>query len=59
MAASNDIPVSVSGTLADIAKPDYRKGLAERLRAEFNAVLEKLEDFGGIEEVYFTSFVVQ
>ncbi len=46
-------------TEADIAKPDYRKGLAERLRAEFNAVLEKLEDFGGIEEVYFTSFVVQ
>jgi flagellar FliL protein len=46
-------------TEVDIAKPDYRKGLAERLRAEFNAVLEKLEDFGGIEEVYFTSFVVQ
>jgi len=24
-----------------------------------NAVLEKYEDFGGIEEVFFTSFVVQ
>jgi flagellar FliL protein len=24
-----------------------------------NGVLQKYEDFGGIEEVYFTSFVVQ
>jgi len=24
-----------------------------------NTVLEKYEDFGGIEEVYFTNFVVQ
>ena len=44
---------------ADLQKPDFRKLLAEKLRTEFNAVLEKLEDFGGIEEVYFTSFVVQ
>ena len=29
------------------------------LKAEMNAVLEKYEDFGGIEEVYFTNFVVQ
>ena len=56
---SSALDIMRVATEADIAKPDYRKGLAERLRAEFNAVLEKLEDFGGIEEVYFTSFVVQ
>ena len=46
-------------TEAELEKPDFRKTLAEKLRTELNAVLEKLEDFGGIEEVYFTSFVVQ
>lgn len=46
-------------TEADLDKPDFRKLLSERLRTELNAVLEKFEDFGGIEEVYFTSFVVQ
>ncbi len=46
-------------TEADLDKPDFRKLLADRLRTELNAVLEKFEDFGGIEEVYFTSFVVQ
>lgn len=46
-------------TEADLEKPDFRKLLAEKLRTELNAVLEKLEDFGGIEEVHFTSFVVQ
>jgi flagellar FliL protein len=38
---------------------DFRKNLAEKIRTEMNAVLERFEDFGGIEEVYFTSFVVQ
>jgi flagellar FliL protein len=56
---SSALDIMRVATEADIAKPDFRKGLAERLRADFNAVLEKLEDFGGIEEVYFTSFVVQ
>jgi flagellar FliL protein len=46
-------------TEADLDKPDFRKLLSDRLRTELNAVLEKFEDFGGIEEVYFTSFVVQ
>jgi flagellar FliL protein len=46
-------------TEADLDKPDFRKLLADRLRTELNALLEKFEDFGGIEEVYFTSFVVQ
>ena len=46
-------------TEADLAKPDFRKELAAKIREEMNAILQKYEDFGGIEEVYFTSFVVQ
>ena len=46
-------------TEADLAKPEFRKDLAAKIREEMNAVLQKYEDFGGIEEVYFTSFVVQ
>ena len=44
---------------ADLSKPDFRKELAVRLRDAMNALLEKYEDFGGIEDVYFTSFIVQ
>jgi flagellar protein FliL len=46
-------------TEADLAKPEFRKELASKIREEMNGVLQKYEDFGGIEEVYFTSFVVQ
>jgi len=46
-------------TEAELGQSDFRKNLAEKIRLELNAVLEKFEDFGGIEEVYFTSFVVQ
>jgi flagellar FliL protein len=46
-------------TEADLAKPDYRKQLAVKVRDEMNNTLEKYEDFGGIEEVLFTSFIVQ
>jgi len=46
-------------TEADLLKPNFRRELAANLKAEMNAVLEKYEDFGGIEEVYFTNFVVQ
>lgn len=46
-------------TEADLAKPEFRKDLAAKIREEMNAVLLKYEDFGGIEEVFFTSFVVQ
>jgi flagellar FliL protein len=44
---------------ADLTKPDFRKELAVRLRDAMNTLLEKYEDFGGIEDVYFTSFIVQ
>ena len=46
-------------TEADLGKPEFRKELASKIREEMNSVLQKYEDFGGIEEVYFTSFVVQ
>ena len=44
---------------ADLSQPDFRKKMAEKIRLDLNAVLEKYEDFGGIEEVFFTSFVAQ
>lgn len=43
----------------DLAKEDFRKELAEELKLATNSVLEKYEDFGGVEEVLFTEFVVQ
>jgi flagellar FliL protein len=44
---------------SDLSKPEFRKDLAVRIRDVMNTVLEKYEDFGGIEDVYFTSFIVQ
>lgn len=46
-------------TEADLAKPDFRSELAQSLRDRINAELERLENFGGIEEVFFTEFVYQ
>lgn len=46
-------------TEADLSKPDFRKDLAIKIRDAMNTLLEKYEDFGGIEEIYFTSFIVQ
>jgi flagellar FliL protein len=46
-------------TEAEVEKPTFRLDLAERIRLAMNAVLEKYEDFGGIEQVLFTEFVVQ
>lgn len=44
---------------ADIGKPEFRKELGAKVRDAMNSQLEKYEDFGGIEEVHFTSFLVQ
>ena len=44
---------------ADINKPEFRVDLANRLRDAMNAQLEKFEEFGGVEDVFFTSFIVQ
>mgnify|MGYP000264198588 FL=1 len=46
-------------TEAEVADEDFQVNLAAKLKIEMNAVLESLEDFGGIEAVYFTEFVVQ
>ncbi|MEY3428388.1 MAG: hypothetical protein RIS60_1740 [Pseudomonadota bacterium] len=46
-------------TDADLVKPDFRKELAVKIRDSMNTLLEKYEDFGGIEEIHFTNFIVQ
>ena len=43
----------------DIAGKDGKYNLAEALRDGINEVLMKVEGFGGIENVHFTSFVIQ
>ena len=46
-------------TEAEVTKPDFRKELATKLKDVMNELLEKFEDFGGVEDVFFTSFVMQ
>lgn len=46
-------------TDGELIDPEFRAKLAEKIRTAMNATLEKYEDFGGIEELYFTSFVIQ
>ncbi|MEN9775141.1 MAG: hypothetical protein RL322_2211 [Pseudomonadota bacterium] len=53
------LDVMRQATEADIAKSTFRVELAEKIRLTMNALLEKYEDFGGIEEVHFTEFVFQ
>lgn len=52
LALSEQDPVSLSS-------PQGKEALKTRLRAAINDVLKKKEGFGGIDDVYFTSFVVQ
>lgn len=53
------LDVMRQSTEADINKATFRVELAEKIRLTMNALLEKYEDFGGIEEVHFTEFVFQ
>ena len=46
-------------TETEVMMPNFRQVLEERLRIRVNAMLERLEDFGGIETVLFTEFLVQ
>ena len=39
--------------------PDFRTTMAEELRLVINSELEAAEDFGGIEKVLFTEFLMQ
>lgn len=42
-----------------IDQDDFRTNMAEDIRLAMNATLEEFEDFGGIEKVYFSEFIVQ
>lgn len=42
-----------------LATAQGKEALKQRLRAAVNEVLKKKEGFGGIDEVYFTSLVIQ
>lgn len=53
------LDVMRQSTEAEVSKPDFRKELAIKLKEVANELLEKFEDFGGIEDVFFTSFVMQ
>jgi len=46
-------------TEEDVKGMDGRERLAAALRVAINEKLMLLEQFGGIEEVHFTSFVMQ
>ena len=43
-------------TEAEVNKPDFRKELCNKLKDIMNSLLEEYEDFGGIEDLFFTSF---
>ena len=44
---------------AGLATAAGKEGLKQALRASINEVLKKKEGFGGIDDVHFTSFVIQ
>ena len=54
----------ILGVISDFSEEQVRGGegrelLADALRDAINAKLEELENFGGVEDVHFTSFVLQ
>jgi flagellar FliL protein len=53
------LDVMRQSTEADVAKNDFRVELAAKIKVVMNDMLMKYEDFGGIEDVFFTSFVMQ
>lgn len=60
MALRSDMLAVISGFAeADVQGTEGRDALASALRTAINARLEKLEGFGGIEGVFFPSFVLQ
>lgn len=63
---NNEMPVrsAVLMTLADqdgfvISTPEGKKQLQKELKDAINQVLVSREGFGGIDDVYFTSFIIQ
>ena len=60
LALRSEILSTVSDfTEEDISGSDGKKKLSERLMVVLNAKLEKLKEFPGIEDVYFTAFILQ
>ncbi|WP_408598810.1 flagellar basal body-associated protein FliL [Limnohabitans sp.] len=53
------LDVMRQSTEADTAKGNFRTELAAKIKDVMNEMLMKYEDFGGIEDVFFTSFVMQ
>ena len=54
----------ILGVISDFSEDQVRGGegremLADALRDAINTKLEELENFGGVEDVHFTSFVLQ
>jgi flagellar FliL protein len=54
----------ILGVISDFSEGDVKgetglTNLSEALREAINAKLEMLENFGGVEGVHFTSFVLQ
>ncbi|HEX8447380.1 MAG TPA: flagellar basal body-associated FliL family protein [Sphingomonas sp.] len=63
---SNDTPIrsAVLMKLADqdpdfISTPEGKKALQKALKSAVNDVLISKEGFGGVDDVYFTSFIIQ
>lgn len=46
-------------TAEDVSNREGKKELAEKLKEGINLTLEEVEGFGGVENVHFTSFVLQ
>jgi flagellar FliL protein len=60
MALRSDMLAVISGfTEAEVEGAEGRARLAAALRDAINARLEALEGFGGVEDVFFPSFVMQ
>ncbi|MFN3238951.1 MAG: flagellar basal body-associated protein FliL [Pseudomonadales bacterium] len=53
------LSVLTGTTEEDLADPAFKDSLAEDLRIAINAELEEYEDFGGVERVLFSEFLVQ
>jgi flagellar FliL protein len=42
-----------------LTRENFRLEIGEEMRISINSVLEQFEDFGGVESVYFTEFLIQ
>ena len=53
------LDVMRQSTEVDLAKADFRSKFAAKIKVVMLDILMKYEDFGGIEDVFLTSFVMQ